>query len=81
MSSSLQKPIDLFEIVWPYIEQQLTTAKTESELAEIFNLHPLQLRLWLKRALKMGKISRLTKQPPRYIQVDSALGTQRTLFE
>jgi predicted Rossmann fold nucleotide-binding protein DprA/Smf involved in DNA uptake len=75
-----QKPIDLFEIIWPYIEQQLTTAKTESELAEIFNLHPLQLRLWLKRALKMGKISRLTK-PTRYIQVDSALGTQRILFE
>ena len=76
----LPKMMDLFEIVWPYIEQQLITAKTELELVKILNLHPLQLRLWLKRALEMGKISKLTK-PTRYIQIDSASGTQQALFE
>jgi len=75
-----QPPIDLFEIIWPYLEQQLSTAKTESELAEILNLHPLQLRLWLKRALEIGKIKKLTK-PARYIHVDAAHGTQCALFE
>ena len=79
-NSQFQKTIDLFEIIWPYIEQQLTTAKTEPELAEMLNLHPLQLRLWLKRGLEMGKISKLTK-PTRYIQINSSPGVQRTLFE
>jgi predicted Rossmann fold nucleotide-binding protein DprA/Smf involved in DNA uptake len=76
----IYQPIDLFEIVWPYLEQQLSTEKTEPELAEILNLHPLQLRLWLKRALEIGKIKKLTK-PARYIHVDSSHGTQHTLFE
>jgi predicted Rossmann fold nucleotide-binding protein DprA/Smf involved in DNA uptake len=76
----LHQPIDLFEIVWPYLEQQLSTEKTEPELAEILQLHPLQLRLWLKRALEMGKIKKLTK-PARYIHVDASYGTQCALFE
>ncbi len=76
----LNQLLDLFEIIWPYLEQQLSTEKTESELAEIFNLHPLQLRLWLKRALAMGKIKKLTK-PARYIHIDSAHSTQGALFD
>ncbi|NJO17514.1 MAG: DNA-processing protein DprA [Thioploca sp.] len=76
----LNQPFDLFEIILPYLEQQLSTEKTESELAEIFNLHPLQLRLWLKRALAMGKVKKLTK-PARYIHIDSAHSTQGALFE
>lgn len=76
----LHQPIDLFEIVWPYLEQQLSTEKTEPELAEILKLHPLQLRLWLKRALEMGKIKKLTK-PARYINIDVSHGTQCALFD
>jgi predicted Rossmann fold nucleotide-binding protein DprA/Smf involved in DNA uptake len=58
--------IDLFEVVLPYLKRQLITEKTESELAEGFNLHSKQLKIWLARAVEMGIIKKLTK-PVRYI--------------
>jgi len=74
-------PIDLFEIVWPYLESQLQTETTEQALIDILNLHPGQLKIWLKRALDSGKIRKLNK-PVRYLNapVYSALEKQPALF-
>lgn len=74
-------PIDLFEIVWPYLESQLQTETTEQALIDILNLHPAQLKIWLKRALESGKIRKLNK-PVRYLNahVYSALEKQPALF-
>lgn len=73
------EPLDLFDIVWPHIEQQLVTAKTATELAEQLNLEFKQLRVWLTRALKMGRIKRLNK-PVRYIKMSSVPELQKSLF-
>ncbi len=74
-------PIDLFEIVWPYLESQLQTETTEQTLIDILNLHPAQLKIWLKRAIESGKIRKLNK-PVRYLNahVYSALEKQPALF-
>lgn len=74
-------PTDLFEIVWPYLESQLQSETTEQTLIDILNLHPAQLKIWLKRALELGKIRKLNK-PVRYLnaQVYSALEKQPALF-
>ncbi len=72
--------IDLFDVVWPYLEQQLVTETTEQILAEHLNVHPVQLRIWLKRALEMGKIKKLTK-PVRYISINSSDEAQQSLFD
>lgn len=73
------QPPDLFDIVWPHIEQQLLTEKTVTELAEQLNLELKQLRVWLRRALKMGRIKKLNK-PVRYIKISSAPELQKSLF-
>jgi predicted Rossmann fold nucleotide-binding protein DprA/Smf involved in DNA uptake len=71
---------DLFEIVWPHIERQLVTEKTEKALAEHFNLYPKQLRIWLTRALENGRIKKL-KKPVRYIvNIESEPENQQALF-
>ncbi len=71
---------DLFEIIWPHIERQLVTEKTEKALAEHFNLYPKQLRIWLTRALENGKIKKL-KKPVRYIvNIESEPENQQALF-
>lgn len=71
-------PVDLFTVIWPYLAQQLTVAQTEQQLAMQLQLHPTQLRIWLKRALACGQIKKLT-QPVRYIH--TAATTQLSLFD
>jgi len=71
-------PVDLFSVIWPYLAQQLTVAQTEQQLATQLQLHPTQLRIWLKRALACGQIKKLT-QPVRYIH--PAATTQLGLFD
>ncbi|MDD5142893.1 DNA-processing protein DprA [Methanoregula sp.] len=61
-----QKPNDLFPIVWPCIEKQLATPKTEKELAECFNVEVKQMRAWLLSAVEKGDVQKLVK-PVRYV--------------
>ncbi|AGB02291.1 DNA-processing protein DprA [Methanoregula formicica] len=61
-----QKPNDLFPIVWPCIEKQLATPKTEKELAECFNVEVKQMRAWLSSAVEKGDVQKLVK-PVRYV--------------
>ncbi len=72
-------PPDLFSIVWPYLESQLKTEITEDELADRLNLHPGQLKQWLKRAMELGKVKKLTK-PVRYVKVVATGEKQPSLF-
>jgi predicted Rossmann fold nucleotide-binding protein DprA/Smf involved in DNA uptake len=74
-----ETPPDLFEVVWPYIEQQLVTEKTEQELAESLDLHTGQLKIWLKRALELGKVKKLNK-PVRYVKATAFEEKQSILF-
>jgi len=69
---------DIFDLVWPHIEQRLTIARTEAELATDLKIEPKQLKVWLTRALKMGQIKKL-KKPVRYI-VNTEDELQPSLF-
>jgi hypothetical protein len=57
---------DLFNLIWPYLERELQTFKTEQELADRLNLELIQVRTWLQRAMNDGKVTKL-KRPVRYI--------------
>jgi DNA processing protein len=58
--------VDLFPIVWPYLEQALYAAQTERELAQRCGIETTQARAWLQRAMQEGLVARLTR-PTRYI--------------
>ncbi|HZK26849.1 MAG TPA: DNA-processing protein DprA [Thermoclostridium sp.] len=58
--------VDIYNIVWPYIEKELIHPKNSEELSEIFKLKKSQVDEWLKRAVEEKKIKRLTR-PVRYI--------------
>jgi len=47
---------DLFAIVWPYIEKELDTPKTEQELADKLKVRRGQMQDWLKKAQELGKV-------------------------
>jgi DNA processing protein len=47
---------DIYHIVRPYIEELLTTEKSESELAEKLNVQLSQIKVWLNRAVQDGII-------------------------
>ncbi|MEW5926265.1 MAG: DNA-processing protein DprA [Gemmatimonadota bacterium] len=56
---------DLFDVVWPHIEQLLATERSEQEVAEALSLQTGQARAWLKRATQLGRVSKLAR-PLRY---------------
>ena len=59
---------DLFLVIWPYLERELHTARTDRELADLFGLELIQVRAWLQRAIESGMVKKLMK-PVRYIAV------------
>lgn len=63
-------PIDLFTVVWPHIEQALTVAHTDRQVAERFQLELKQAQTWLQRAVALGLIRKLSK-PVRYLVATS----------
>lgn len=65
-ASTSAPPVDLFPIVWPYLEQALYAAQTECELAQRCGIETTQARAWLQRAMQEGLVARLTR-PTRYI--------------
>ena len=80
-AGSLGNDGDLFAIVWPYIEKELNTPKTEQELAEKMKVRQGQMQDWLKKALELGKIHKMTR-PVRYIStLQLKKSNQPSLFE
>ena len=63
-------PDDLFQLVWPRIERALTVARTDREVAELFQIELKQAQVWLRRALDLGHVRKLTK-PVRYLIADA----------
>lgn len=63
---------DLFEVVWPYFERALVTPKKIDELAEQFDLNKSQTKNWLEKAVKLDKVTKLSK-PVRYQLVNPTL--------
>ncbi|MCR3921633.1 MAG: DNA-processing protein DprA [Firmicutes bacterium] len=47
---------DIYETVWPIIAHVLKTPRKETELAEILNIRPVQLKDWLLRAITDGRV-------------------------
>jgi predicted Rossmann fold nucleotide-binding protein DprA/Smf involved in DNA uptake len=66
--------VDIFNIVWPIIDNALKEPLNEKELAKKLDILPSQARAWLKRALEEKKVAKL-KRPARYIS------SQKNLFE
>jgi predicted Rossmann fold nucleotide-binding protein DprA/Smf involved in DNA uptake len=56
---------DLFDVVWPHIEQVLATPKSDQAIAAALNIQPGQARVWLHHAVALGKAQRLSR-PARY---------------
>ena len=54
--------LDLFKVVWPYMQKLLETPKNVSELAELLNIRDVQIQDWLKTALDNGKVEELSEQ-------------------
>lgn len=59
-SSSIS--VDLFMIVWPYIQKLLETPRNEVELAQLLNIRDNQIHDWLNRAINDGKVEKLSEQ-------------------
>jgi predicted Rossmann fold nucleotide-binding protein DprA/Smf involved in DNA uptake len=58
---------DLFFVVWPHIEKDLATPKTDKELADCFHIELKQMRAWLSLAVEKGTVQKLPK-PVRYVK-------------
>jgi ribA/ribD-fused uncharacterized protein len=56
---------DAFQIMLPHIERALATEHTVKELAQLFQVPQTLMRNWLDRAIKLGKVKKLSK-PTRY---------------
>ena len=59
-SSLANQKLDLYEIVWPYLERALHEPKSDTELTELFNVKQNQLIDWINRALNEKKIIKLS---------------------
>ncbi len=67
-TSAPRKATDVFEIVWPYLEQEFTAEIAESKLPEVsarLALQPAQLRDWVRQAVQRGLVCK-TNRPVRY---------------
>lgn len=62
---------DLFAVVWPYLEQELRTERTDRKLADRLEIELAQIRAWLQRAIERRMVKKLNK-PVRYIAVTEA---------
>ena len=60
------KKIDLFPIIWPYMEKVLKEARNKDELSELLNISKAQLTIWLDRAISENKVKKITR-PVRYV--------------
>lgn len=60
--SSSSMSIDLFIIVWPYIQRLLEIPRNEVELAHLLNIKDNQIHDWLNRAIHDGKVKKLSEQ-------------------
>lgn len=60
------EPKDAFQILLPYIAKSLETERTDKELAKQFDLPLRLMQRWLKQAVELGTVRKLSK-PVRYI--------------
>ncbi|RJQ32675.1 MAG: DNA-processing protein DprA [Peptococcaceae bacterium] len=72
---------DIFDVVWPYIEKELSVVRTEQELAKRLKVRRVQMQDWLKKAQELGKVHRTTK-PVGYIStLQLQKNVQPSLFD
>lgn len=61
-----EKPLDLYEIVLPYIKKALTEPKNQNELSIMLNINKSQVSKWINRALDENQVVKLSS-PVRYV--------------
>lgn len=54
--TNINEPLDLFNVVWPYIERGLNKSRSIKELCMEFNIEESQMDIWIKMASSKGKI-------------------------
>jgi predicted Rossmann fold nucleotide-binding protein DprA/Smf involved in DNA uptake len=59
---------DLFAVVWPALASFLAAPRTMREIAAAFALEPAQVKAWLARAEREGRVEASAKGPRRYQQ-------------
>ena len=73
-SSTDLNQFDSFLIMLPYLEKALETECTLKDIAKLFNVPQKLMSKWLEKAIKIGKVQKLSK-PTRY-----TIEPQLTLF-
>ena len=61
----ISQPQDIYQAVLPILLQNLTQPKNDKILAELLEVQVGQIRLWLKKAVKEGKVKK-NKNPVTY---------------
>ena len=67
------RPKDIYEAALPFILQQLEQPKDENSLAKYLDVKVGQMRAWLKRAVKEGKVIKHKKPVTYEVNRDGAL--------
>lgn len=67
---------DAFHIILPYIEKLLNVGQTKDQIADRFKLPKKLVGSWLEEAEKIGKISKISHRPVRYIATSSISSEQ-----
>jgi predicted Rossmann fold nucleotide-binding protein DprA/Smf involved in DNA uptake len=68
---------NVFERVWPTIEELLETPRTEKEVAGLLVVQPAQARAWLEKAEALGRVTKLSR-PTRYTLSDHDPSSSRS---
>ena len=67
---------DAFHIILPYLENLLSVGQTKDEIANRFKLPKKLVGDWLEEAERIGRISKISRRPVRYIATSSMASEQ-----
>jgi predicted Rossmann fold nucleotide-binding protein DprA/Smf involved in DNA uptake len=76
----VQAAADLFPVVWPRLAAFLLEPRTETAVADAFQLQKAQAKAWLQRALDEGRVRKLSN-PIRFEWIQTTADPQASLFE
>lgn len=70
---------DIFDLVLPIIEEELDRPKEDQELARLINIQIQQLRIWLARAVSLGRLQRVGRSNRYVVSQQKAATSTETL--
>lgn len=72
------KVVDLYDVVWPYIERLVNVERSVDELAHLLSVQRSQMESWLERAESENKIKK-SSDSSKYVDITSSPYEQVTL--